>query len=371
MIRFFNFCLIISLLVCSARVHAQGFQPVFPGLGGAPLLDSLFDHYLPHTVFSYADARDTLFAKILAKDDDSLRCIYSGHTLYLDPTQDPTQYVYLGGSTNGMNTEHAYPQSKGAADGNARSDMHHIYPARIPVNEARASLPFAEIPDVQTQKWFWKNQLMTTVPTQHIERYAEANATKFEPREAVKGDIARSIFYFYTVYRSQANAADPNFFELQRPTLCQWDAQDPADSAELVKTWRIAHYQGTPNPFVLDCTLAQRSWCPDTQPNCSVGTSTPPASATLRLRVTPQPAQGQARLEANLPFGGDLRGSVRSVLGQELAVFRADGAVEGSFSMPLDVSGWRLGEHWAGFLELELRSPKGFVRQVVPLIIVE
>ena len=254
-----------------AQLSAQSFQTVYPGLQGQELLDSLFDRFLPHVVLSYGMARDTLYSKVLAKDDDSLRCIYSGHVLYLDPTQDPTQYVYQNGGVNGINAEHAYPQSKGAADGNARSDMHHLFPARTPVNEARGSLPYANIPDAQTQRWFYKTQEMSFIPSTNRDAYTEARDDAFEPREAVKGDVARAVFYFYTIYRGQANAADPNFFVQQRATLCQWQAQDPADAQELTKTWRIAHYQeGKPNPYVLDCTLAFRTtptttwWTPTT-----------------------------------------------------------------------------------------------------------
>jgi endonuclease I len=369
MSRLFTVLLALFALCCPHFAAAQGFQPVFPGLSGQALLDSLFDRYRPNTVLSYADARDTLYAKILTKNDDSLRCIYSGHTLYLDPTQDPTQYIYQNGAPNGMNTEHAYPQSKGAADGNARSDMHHLYPVRIAVNEARSAWPYAEIPDNQTQKWFWKTQTLSTIPAQHIGLYAESTANRFEPREASKGDVARSVFYFYTMYRNQANTADPNFFELQRPTLCQWNAQDPADSSEMIKTWRIAAYQeGKPNPFVLDCTLAQRSWCPQTPSNCSVSThDAPPYPTLLQLRVVPQPAHAQARVEMMLPFGGELRGTLRSVLGQELAAFRAEAAQPGAFSMPLDFSTIQQGR-WVGFLEIELRGKEGVVRQTVAVL---
>ncbi len=288
--HFSRLTLLILLLACS-RLSAQGFESVFPGLSGADLIDSVASNYRPTTVLDYANSRDTLYAKILAIDDDSLRCIYSGHTLYLDPTQDPTQYIFQGGGPNGINTEHAYPQSKGAADGNARSDMHHLYPTRVPVNEARASVPFAEIPDAQTQKWFIGNQVFTSIPILKIEGYSESRSDAFEPRESVKGDIARSIFYFYTMYRAQANLADPNFFELQRSTLCQWTNQDPADSSELRKTWRIAPYQdGKPNPFVIDCTLASRCWCPGVTPICIVGTDAPPAPFGGALRVWPNPA---------------------------------------------------------------------------------
>ncbi len=287
--------LALCLFVCNG-LQAQGFQILFPGLSGPELVDSVASGYRPNTVLDYANARDTLYAKVLALDDDSLRCIYSGHTLYLDPLQDPTQYIYQGGGANGMNTEHAYPQAKGAADGNARSDMHHIYPTRIAVNEARGNSPYAEIPDVQTQKWFIRNQLFTTIPATNIDAYSEQRTDAFEPRESVKGDIARSVFYFYTMYRAQANLADPAFFELQRNTLCQWAAQDPADSSELIKTWRIAPYQdGKPNPFVVDCTLSHRCWCPEVPPNCQVNTSEPTFNPVL---IWPNPAREWIHFES-------------------------------------------------------------------------
>ena len=135
------------------------------------------------------------------------------------------------------------------------------------------------------------NQVLNSIPTANINGYAESKAGAFEPRESTKGDLARSVFYFYTMYRAQANLADPNYFELQRPTLCQWAQQDPADSIELRKTWRIAPYQdGKPNPFVIDCTLASRCWCPGVPPHCLVGTISPYAPVEGAFRVWPNPA---------------------------------------------------------------------------------
>jgi endonuclease I len=298
--RFAHLLRLFVLFSCPG-LSAQGFESVFPGLSGNELLDSVASHYRPTTVLDYANSRDTLYSRVLAIDDDSVRCIYSGHTLYLDPTQDPTQFVYQNGGSNGMNAEHAYPQSKGAADGNARSDMHHLYPVRILVNEARGDFPYAEIPDAQTQKWFMGNQVQTSIPTVNIQGYAELKTGVFEPRESAKGDLARSVFYFYTMYRAQANLADPNYFELQRPTLCQWAQQDPADSIELRKTWRIAPYQeGKPNPFVIDCTLASRCWCPGVLPNCLVGTDAPVLTNGAKLMVWPNPANDLLNFEFEL-----------------------------------------------------------------------
>lgn len=342
-------------------------QSIFPTLSGEELLDSLAAHYRPVVVFDYAHARDTLYAKVLGLDDDSIRCIYSGHTLYLDPSQDPTQYIYLNGSSLGMNTEHAYPQSKGAAAGNARSDMHHLFPARIPVNEARGDVPFADIPDAQTEEWFRGAQILFSQPAQNKDQYSEYRTGQFEPREAVKGDLARAVFYFYTMYRAQADAADPDFFELQRPTLCQWAAQDPPDSAELVKTWRIAAYQeGKPNPYIVDCTLAHRCWCPDVPAGCLVP-AFEPAAPSLAPGLSPNPASGVAKLSLVLPFSGSLDIQLKDMQGRQLKQWQFADAAAGEFSVPLEWTDQLSGQ--AAILDIRLSGNSGFIRQAIPVVL--
>lgn len=358
MSRFKHFSALL-LLFWAQSLSAQSFEAVFPGLSGQVLLDSLFDRFRPDTVLPYANARDTLYAKVLAIDDDTLRCIYSGHALYLDPTQDPTQYVYLNGTSNGINTEHAYPQSKGAADGNARSDMHHLFPARIPVNDARGDVPYGDIPDNLTQKWFFKDQVSTTIPAINRDNWSESRTGLFEPRESVKGDIARAVFYFYTMYRNQANTADPNFFELQRGTLCQWQQLDPADSAELVKTWRIAHWQDNkPNPYILDCTLAFRTFCPEVTPDCTVGVHTP-NQQKLKLQVVPNPLLSVGKVELDLPFSGDIQGVIKDITGRVIARFSSPDTPAGHFQWPLELTG--VNDFY--FLEIHLAGANG--RQAV------
>ena len=240
-------------------VQGQGSQ-IFPGLYGQELLDSLVAHYKPQVVLNYDDARDTLFARI-DNHNDSLTGVYSGYTIYLNPAADPTTDAYL----KGINTEHTWPQSKGADAGNARSDMHHLYPARDAVNASRSNNPFAEIPDSDTDKWWRHDYYLTTIPSQFIDEYSEKDedANRFEPREDHKGNAARSMFYFYTMYKTEADNADPQFFLLQKEILYQWHLQDPADSAEVSRTDKIGTYQeNKPNPFVLDSTLVRRAYFP-------------------------------------------------------------------------------------------------------------
>lgn len=161
----------------------------------------------------------------------------------------------------GINAEHVWPQSRGAT-GSAKSDLHHLFPARVNVNSTRGNWPFADIPDAETNRWFWKEVQRGSIPTQFIDEYSEFESGAFEPREARKGDVARAMFYFYTMYRPQADNAAPGFFEQQQETLCRWHQLDPPDTVEVARSHAIAaSVQGNDNPFVLDPTLATRSYC--------------------------------------------------------------------------------------------------------------
>lgn len=244
-------------------------QVLFSNLDGEDLLEKLVEEYKARIIFmDYGESRDTLFSKVYMQND-SLKCVYSGHTLYLDPNRDPTTFVYMNGSDNGINTEHTYPRSKGAEFGNPKSDMHHLFPTRSKVNEERSNFPFGDIDDDETDLWFYKNQSSFSKPTQNIDEYSEWKWQIFEPREDHKGNVARAIFYFYTMYKDLADAEDPDFFWDMVPTLCEWHVQDPVDSLEWERTHIIARYQQYPNPFVLDCSLVSRTYCEMMESPCA------------------------------------------------------------------------------------------------------
>jgi endonuclease I len=242
-------------------ISQYDFTSVFPGLTGAELSDRLVESYKPASVLDFAEAKDVMYGEIY-EQNDSVECVYTGHQLYLDPNADPSQYLYLNGSSNGINAEHNYPRSKGAQNGNALSDLYNLFPSRIQVNSDRGNLPFGESDDNQTTFWYYLDDKVSGIPGTMIDAYSEINGTLFEPREDHKGNVARSIFYFVTMYADEVQAADPAFFEQMRTTLCEWHYADPVDSLEWVRNQKIASYQsGKVNPFVLDCSLAGRLYC--------------------------------------------------------------------------------------------------------------
>lgn len=247
--------------------HAQfDHESVFPELTGDDLKEALVDNYKTSFVLTYSEARDTFMRNIDAVDN-VLECVYTGFKVTLDPSLDPT----IDAFSQGINTEHTYPRSKGALEGtNAYSDMHHLFPTRERANSDRASLILTEVPDNQTDKWYLDDDIITNIPSQNIELYSELlTNVGFEPREQHKGDVARAYFYFYTMYQSQADNEAPNFFELQREGMCNWHFQDPVDEKEWNRNNKIASYQDDKkNPFILDCRLA-RLYCSDIEIGCT------------------------------------------------------------------------------------------------------
>lgn len=271
-----NLLLVGTLVIyIHASLRAQYKQErLYPDLSGDALLEQVVQDFKADILFfTYGMTRDTMF-KYVYGVDDSLSCVYSGHTLYMDPSKDPTTTVYLNGIDNGINTEHTYPQSKGASYGNARSDMHHLYPTRAQVNEERSNFPFGEIPDEKTSKWFYKDRTLLSQPATDIDKYSEWKWQVFEPRESFKGNIARAVMYFYTMYKSQADAEDPKYFWDMLPALCDWHYLDPVDSTEYTRSNLIAKWQQHPNPFILDCSLAARTYCEYIDDACALAVPT-------------------------------------------------------------------------------------------------
>ncbi|MGK7872918.1 MAG: endonuclease I family protein [Xenococcaceae cyanobacterium] len=252
-------CLLLINFLPNALADNSGEQleAILPDLSGPELLQEVAKEYAPEQTLGYNRGRDVMYTTI-DNHDGVVMGIYTGYSVNIDPRASNPRNIT---NQNNMNAEHIYPQSKGAT-GSARSDLHSLFPAYNRVNSERSNNPFAESDDLLTNKWFRDEQQLPTKPTEFIEEYSESlTGELFEPREDKKGDVARAMFYFYTVYRFQADAEDPSFFPGQRETLCQWNFADPVDEAEIARSHLVAEYQGNDNPFIIDSTLAARTYC--------------------------------------------------------------------------------------------------------------
>lgn len=265
----------------SISVKAQ----LFPGKEGEELADAIRQEFTPTVLLNDTQVKDTLYSRVF-REGDSVRCIYSGLAHHLPDGVDPSQYIYENGNqTNSMNLEHAWPQSKGAGDGQpGNMNMYHLFPSRVAINSDRADHPYNDINDNQTNHWYYLGTEQSQKPTSNIDAYSEyLTNVQFEPRESVKGDIARAMFYFWTIYRDDAMAEDPGFFSLMRESLCAWHEADPVDDFEELRNERIALYQGgKSNPFILDCSLAKRTYC-NQLPDCEISSAKTPKAIDGKL----------------------------------------------------------------------------------------
>jgi len=217
------------------------------------LINYLQDHYTTNNVLGYNSARDVLYGNI-DNENGSVSCIYTNFSVNNVPINSPRPIVYAGG----LDCEHVWPQSLYVGSAPMKSDMHHLRPCKINVNGSRSNKPFNEINDSQTVNWYWLSNTLSSIPSNNIDEYSETKSGNFEPREDRKGDIARAIFYFYTIYN---NVADDDFFQIQKDVLYQWHVQDHVNSNELQRTWAIASYQNNiPNPFIVDSSLVERAY---------------------------------------------------------------------------------------------------------------
>lgn len=262
---------IILFIIFAVTSFAQ--ELIEPCKFGQPLIIALQDTYTPDNPLGYGPARDILYAEI---DNNGLELsgIYTSFTVTLDPNEDPSVSAFQNGA--GLNAEHVYPQSLGAANEPAKSDLHNIFPSKVNVNASRGNCPYDEIEDTDTDIWYYLGMQSNNIPLAEIEKYSEKDEEDcvFEPREEVKGNIARAMFYFYAIYQSNADAIDPDYLSNQKETLFQWHVVDPVDAVEKERDSLIALQQGNNNPFIIDSTLVWRAYFepdasyPEGDPNC-------------------------------------------------------------------------------------------------------
>ncbi|MFF3209399.1 endonuclease I family protein [Streptomyces sp. NPDC002886] len=151
-----------------------------------------------------------------------------------------------GGGVNDWNREHVWAKSHGdfgTATGPG-TDLHHLRPEDVTVNSTRGNKdfdlgggPVSEAPGSLT------------------------DSDSFEPRNAVKGDVARMLLYMAVRYDGGDGFADlemndkvnngsaPLFGKIS--VLKQWNLQDPPDAFEQRRNQVIYDtYQHNRNPFI-------------------------------------------------------------------------------------------------------------------------
>ncbi len=220
-----------------------------------------------HTQVFYSNYKATLIDNFYTRDTTGnqkvVNCEYSGQFVLFTPPFDFTP--------QNMSREHATASSwmptfgtTGHEDRFAYSDQHNLRLAnQNDVNAPRSNYPFDEI----------VNQ---TGSFQLAKFGTDANNKKvFEPRDEIKGDIARSIMYMLAAYNRQQNKINggqpsvaawsldslviPGTFpspdeklsaRQKQAILKKWHQQDPPSPFERARNEFVQDQQGNRNPFV-------------------------------------------------------------------------------------------------------------------------
>ncbi|MBV7477334.1 endonuclease [Pseudomonas sp. PDM31] len=147
------------------------------------------------------------------------------------------------------------------------ADLFNLYPSVGEVNGDRSNFNYAMTPGVAPQY----GQCKTRV---------DFDQRAAEPRDEVKGLVARTTFYMFDRYNL-------NMSRQQQQLLMAWDKQYPVSAWEKVRDSRIASIMGHSNPFV----TGDRQW---TQGYKAAGDGTVSAIAGKPVPVTAQPTLAKA-----------------------------------------------------------------------------
>ena len=252
------------LALALALALGAAAQPVHSSLSGAALRDALRADLAATRTIGYGPARDSLYS-YRQRAAGSVCGVYTGYCVTLAPGADPSTDAFR----QGVNAEHAWPQSRGTEPEPQRSDLHGLFPARANVNSSRGNHPYAEIPDDQTQAWYRLADSQSHTPTVLLDEWSERAAgypgtpyaARFEPREDVAGDIARAVAYVAVAYEAAIDAqGERRFLTVMLADLQAWSTQDPPSDAERAQSTWVATLQGAANPFVTDPDLLNRAF---------------------------------------------------------------------------------------------------------------
>jgi endonuclease I len=218
------------------------------GKTGASLKTALNGIIRTNTKLSYDQVWEAL--KVTDQDPDNSANVI---LLYTGRSQSKTTN---GGDPDDWNREHVWAKSHGdfgTATGPG-TDIHHLRPTDVSVNAERGNKDF---------------DLGGSAVGEAPGNYTDADS--WEPRNAVKGDVARMLFYMAVRY--EGGDGYPNLemndnvnngtapYHGRLSVLLRWNAQDPPDAFEKRRNQVIYdNYQRNRNPFVDHPEWAASIW---------------------------------------------------------------------------------------------------------------
>ncbi len=230
----------------------DGYYDTAAGKTGSALKTALYNIIKGHTEYPYTSTSPDVWDALKDIDEDTSN---SANVILIYTGRSQAKNLNSGDTTttdnNLWNREHVWAKSHGdfGTTMGAGTDLHHLRPADESVNSTRNNLDFDE----------GGNELAEAPGCYY-------DSDSFEPRDAVKGDIARMILYMDVRYEGEGDEPDLQVMDSvfiwseadpDRPyhgklsTLLQWHAADPVDNWERIRNDKIyTNWQHNRNPFI-------------------------------------------------------------------------------------------------------------------------
>ncbi|MBL4708422.1 MAG: endonuclease [Flavobacteriales bacterium] len=246
---------IICALFLNTQVWAQipsGYYNSTNGQSGATLKSTLHSIIDGHTEYPYSSSGTDVWdiLKVADKDPNNSNNVIG---LYSNFSMNAAA-EYANGA--GWNREHVWAKSRGnfGTSPGPGTDLHHLRAADITTNSARDNRNFDE------------------APTQYVDVGGNYSGTTdsrtsstdwiWEPRDEVKGDVARMILYMTVRYEGTngepdleltdnlLSNTDQSPMQGKASVLIQWHLDDPVSSEEISRNDVVYSYQNNRNPFI-------------------------------------------------------------------------------------------------------------------------
>ena len=244
----------------------------------------------PHNFISYFNYKQTVMNQFEVSDTTNgqsyVTCVYTGENKVFN---DPFDWT-----ATGYSREHTYCHSwmpTFPCDNPEEleyTDQHNLYPTNLAnANSYRSNLPLMDITG---------NVLFT-----YLEGSVGYNGAQmcYEPRDAQKGNSARSIFYQATCYNGQNNLNWGIAANQDQENLLTWHFADLPDSYEIARQEYIFSVQGNRNPYIDSVNFAchvnfdNMSYL---ETSCNVGVE---EQLAANFSVFPVPSNGNVYAQVN------------------------------------------------------------------------
>lgn len=248
-----------ALLFCCAQLIAQStdYYQNTQYLTGEELENELHNIIQNHNEFSYSSAKQILKSSDQDPNNNAnIMLVYKGGSI---PKSDFASNL----EPDFWSREHVWAKSHGGfldfGEQGPYSDVHNLKPCDVSVNSARGYKDFDQggMQHSEATDCYYTN-------------------TTWEPRDEVKGDIARIIFYMHTRYSGDEGEPNLNVVDFTPTypnaqmgvlsTLLEWNQQDPVDAFERRRNDIIYDWQNNRNPFIDYPEFANQIWA-DALPN--------------------------------------------------------------------------------------------------------